>query len=173
MVKYIVYYIAKFYHSMLPHLNLFKKCTFFYPDKWVRCYFYSPIDHMNYLTDERNTICTLSKKKFKFTFNLLPLYNDVFYQLCHLLTYHDTFIYIWWSNFFFLQEMNLTFIILTNDCPVSVDPLKILTYLWLIQAEKICCEKIPTDSTVLSGSLSQNIVCLKDALAFSASINGW
>lgn len=68
--------------------------------------------------------------------------------------------------------MNLTLIIQTNDCLISVDPLKMFNLLCLLKVEKILFEKAATDSTVLSGSLSKNIVFLKDVIASRASKNG-
>lgn len=68
--------------------------------------------------------------------------------------------------------MNLTVTIQTNDCPISLDPPKFATFLCFLEAEEICFEKVATDSTVFSGSLSHNSVCLKNVLASRASMNG-
>lgn len=68
--------------------------------------------------------------------------------------------------------MNLTLIIQTNDCLISVDPLKMFNLFCLLKVEKILFEKAATDSTVLSGSLSKNIVFLKDVIASSSPKNG-
>lgn len=65
--------------------------------------------------------------------------------------------------------MNLTLIIQTKDCLISVDPLKMFNLFCLLKVEKILFEKA---ATVLSGSLSQNIVFLKDVIASRASKNG-
>lgn len=53
--------------------------------------------------------------------------------------------------------MNLTLIIQTNDCLISVDPLKMFNLFCLLKVEKILFEKAATDSTVLSGSLSKTL----------------